>query len=99
MIKFLTALLTFHEVGMKLGTYVGLELPPDLRFVGNIPNNRKIYQITTKYTKRHKNRTNVHKIYQHLPLQVPPKFTQIGIFGSKNMPSGNPDLKKKNISV
>jgi hypothetical protein len=26
---------------------------------------------------------NIHKIYQHLPLQDPPKFTQIGIFGLK----------------
>jgi hypothetical protein len=24
-----------------------------------------------------------HKIYQHLPLQAPPKFTQIWIFGLK----------------
>jgi hypothetical protein len=26
---------------------------------------------------------NVHKIYKHLPLQGPPKFIQIGIFGLK----------------
>jgi hypothetical protein len=26
---------------------------------------------------------NVHKIYQHLPLQDPPKFTRSGIFGLK----------------
>jgi hypothetical protein len=26
---------------------------------------------------------NVHKIYQHLALQVPPKFSQIWIFGLK----------------
>jgi hypothetical protein len=26
---------------------------------------------------------NGHKIYQHLPLQKPPKFTQILIFGLK----------------
>jgi hypothetical protein len=30
------------------------------------------------------------QIYQHLPLQVLPKFTQILIFGFKNMSSGNP---------
>jgi hypothetical protein len=31
-------------------------------------------------------------IYQHLPLQDPPKFTQMGIFGLKiYVPSGNPD--------
>jgi hypothetical protein len=28
---------------------------------------------------------------QHLQLQDPPKFTQIGIFGLKKMPSGNPE--------
>jgi hypothetical protein len=32
---------------------------------------------------------NGHKIYQHLPLQDPPKFTQIGIFG----------LKKKHLAT
>jgi hypothetical protein len=49
-----------------------------------------IYQITIKYTewqqnipKRQENRPNGHKTYQHLPLQDPPKFTQIGIFGLK----------------
>jgi hypothetical protein len=26
---------------------------------------------------------NVHKMYQHLPLQGPPKFAQIWIFGLK----------------
>jgi hypothetical protein len=30
-----------------------------------------------------KNIPNDHKICQHLPLQCPPKFTQIGIFGLK----------------
>jgi hypothetical protein len=35
----------------------------------------KIYQMATKYTKLPCNRQNGHKIYQHLPLQVPPKFT------------------------
>jgi hypothetical protein len=29
------------------------------------------------------NRPNVHKLYQHLPLQDPPKSTQIAIFGLK----------------
>jgi hypothetical protein len=28
-------------------------------------------------------RPNGHKIYQYYPLQDPPKFTQIGIFGLK----------------
>jgi hypothetical protein len=31
-------------------------------------------------------------MYQHLPLQDPPKFTQIGIFGLKiYIPYGNPE--------
>jgi hypothetical protein len=30
-------------------------------------------------------------MYQHLPLQDPPKFTQIWDFGFENMPSGNPE--------
>jgi hypothetical protein len=34
------------------------------------------------------NRPNGHKISQHLPLQDPTKFTQIGIW--ENMPSGTP---------
>jgi hypothetical protein len=42
----------------------------------NIPKRAKIYQITIKCTK-------CTKIYQHLPLQAPPKFTQIWIFGLK----------------
>jgi hypothetical protein len=51
---------------------------------------RKIYQITIKCTKwpqnildGGKNRPTGHKINQHLPLQDPPKFTQIGLFGLK----------------
>jgi hypothetical protein len=54
----------------------------------------KIYQMTIKYTKMpqnisisrkidYLNRLNGHKIYQNLPPQVPPKFTQIRIFGLK----------------
>jgi hypothetical protein len=50
-----------------------------------------MYQITAKYTKWQQNisngrkipRPNVHKIYQHLPLQGSPKFTQIRIVGLK----------------
>jgi hypothetical protein len=33
---------------------------------------------------------NGHKIFQHLPSKGPPKFTQIGIFGFENKPSGDP---------
>jgi hypothetical protein len=43
----------------------------------NIPIDCNIYQMATKY------------VYQHLPMQDPKKFTQIGVFGFENMPSGN----------
>jgi hypothetical protein len=53
----------------------------------------KTYQITIKYTKWPENIPNGRKIYpmavkivQYLPVQVPPNFTQIRIFG---LPSGN----------
>jgi hypothetical protein len=49
----------------------------------NIPKRGKIYPMSTKYTKWSQNRQNGHKIYQHRPLQDPPKFTRIGIFGLK----------------
>jgi hypothetical protein len=59
-------------------------------FLGTTYQNGKIYRITIKYTKwpqtisnGRKNRQNGHKKYQHLPLQVPPKFTQTRIFGLK----------------
>jgi hypothetical protein len=56
----------------------------------------KINQMSIKYTKcphsRQKGRKIDQldqKIYQHVPLQVRPKFTQIWIiFGMKKMPSG-----------
>jgi hypothetical protein len=52
---------------------------------GNIPNDRKISRMATKYT------------YQPLPLQDPPKFTQIGIFGLKIcIASGNPAAAEEN---
>jgi hypothetical protein len=47
-----------------------------------IPNCRKVCK------------TFVHKIYKLLPLRDPPKFTQIGIFWSENIPSGNPYRNK-----
>jgi hypothetical protein len=49
----------------------------------NIPNYHELYQMSIKYNKRPQNGPSVHKIYQHLPLQGPPKFTQIWIFGLK----------------
>jgi hypothetical protein len=39
--------------------------------------------MSIKYKNRPFNGPTVHKIYQHLPLQDPPKFTQIWIFGLK----------------
>jgi hypothetical protein len=49
----------------------------------NIPIYHKIYQMSIKYTKRLLNGPNVHQICQRLPLQGPPKITQIWIFGLK----------------
>jgi hypothetical protein len=43
----------------------------------------ELYQMYLKYNKRPQNGLRVHRIYQHLPLQDPPKFTQIWIFGFK----------------
>jgi hypothetical protein len=63
----------------------------------NIPKREKYTKITIKYikwqikyTKRQQNRPNGYKIYQHLPLQESPKFTQF--IWCANIPSGNPDL-------
>jgi hypothetical protein len=44
--------------------------------MSEIPKRGKIYQIVTELP-------NGHKIYQLFPVQGPPKFTQIGIFGMK----------------
>jgi hypothetical protein len=47
------------------------------------------YQMVTKIP-------NGHKMYKLLPLQDPPKFTQIGISGLKiYVPSGNPGVVQK----
>jgi hypothetical protein len=55
--------------------------------VENIPNDHKIYQSATKYvciqSGLKMDQMAICKIYQHLPLQYPRKFTQIGIFGLK----------------
>jgi hypothetical protein len=51
--------------------------------VKNIPNYHHIYQMSIKYFKWPYNRPNVYNMYQHLPLQDPPKFTESGIFGMK----------------
>jgi hypothetical protein len=54
----------------------------------NIPNRHKMYQMATKYTKwpqniPKKDQMVIEYIYQHLQLDEPPNFTQIGIFGLK----------------
>jgi hypothetical protein len=52
--------------------------------------------MAIKYTKCLENRQNGHKIYEHLPLQDPPKISQIGIFGLKiYITSGKPDPDAK----
>jgi hypothetical protein len=48
---------------------------------GKKPINDNIYQMATKHTNGRKIYQTGRKIDQHLPLQDPPKFTQIGIFG------------------
>jgi hypothetical protein len=50
----------------------------------NIPNVHLTYQMAVKL------RPTVHKIYQHLLLQVPRKITQNLDFWFENIPSGNP---------
>jgi hypothetical protein len=40
----------------------------------NIPKGRKIFQMTITYT---------YVTYQHFPIQGPPKYAQMGIFGMK----------------
>jgi hypothetical protein len=39
--------------------------------------------MSKKYAKWQQNIPKGHKMYQHLPLQDPPKFIQIGIFDLK----------------
>jgi hypothetical protein len=70
---------TYHKGSSKNYTWTGL---PDFPWY-NIPKREKIYQITIKYTKWPQSIPNGHKIYQNIPSQVPPQFTQIIIFGLK----------------
>jgi hypothetical protein len=44
-------------------------------------------------------RSSGHKIYQHLPLQEPPKFAQIAIYWFENIPSGNPGTGTRMIAL
>jgi hypothetical protein len=65
---------------------------------GNIPNDQKMYQMdmkyvfqmTPKYTNWPQNISSGHKIKQYFQFQDPLKYTQIGILGMKQYPSGNP---------
>jgi hypothetical protein len=50
---------------------------------GKYQKDHQAYQIAKKYTKWSENWTNCLKIFQHLPLFDPPKFTQIGSLGLK----------------
>jgi hypothetical protein len=57
----------------------------------NVPIGREIFQMNTKYTKwplkvsigREIDQMAKKYMYQRLPLQGPPKFIQIGVFGLK----------------
>jgi hypothetical protein len=49
----------------------------------HIPNDHRLFQTAINYTKWPNNIPNGHKIYKHFSFQVPPKFTQILIFGLK----------------
>jgi hypothetical protein len=49
----------------------------------NIPNKRETNQVATIIPNGRTIDPIGHKLYQRLPLEDPPKFTQIGIFGSK----------------
>jgi hypothetical protein len=46
-----------------------------------IPNVHKIYAVNEQKDISNGHKLNGHIKYQHYPLQDPPKYTQIGIFG------------------
>jgi hypothetical protein len=54
------------------------------------PKRGKIYQLAINYNNWPGKLPNGRKMYQHVPLQETPKFTQIGIFCFENVPSGSP---------
>jgi hypothetical protein len=66
----------------------------------NITNCHELHQMSIKYNKRPQNGPSVHKIYHPLPLQDPPKFTQIWIFGLKanHLATLIPNWSKSQIS-
>jgi hypothetical protein len=74
----------FNEFSVRLhGGVARFLLVQHTKTGENVPNGHEIYQIAPKYTKWPQNRPNRHIIYKHLPLQYPPKFTQVEIFGLK----------------
>jgi hypothetical protein len=56
----------------------------------NIPKRGKIYQNTIKYTKWSQSGHIIDYMYQHLPLQDPPKIYPNWYFLFENMSSGKP---------
>jgi hypothetical protein len=42
---------------------------------------------------------NGRKIHQYCQFRGPPKYTQMGIFGLKNLPSGNPGAQPSQVTV
>jgi hypothetical protein len=78
-----------HRPQICPSTFPSLAGLPDFYWY-NIPkrekiyqNNLKIYQMAQNKPYGYKIKQIGHKIYQHLQLQDPPKFTQIRIFGLK----------------
>jgi hypothetical protein len=63
----------------------------------NKPKRGKIYQMTTKCNKWPLNLPIGSKIYHHIPIQDPQKFTQNVFFWFENKPSGNPDNKRGKV--
>jgi hypothetical protein len=66
---------------MRIGSKQGCQIALNTTYQDG-----KIYQLSVQ-------QTTWPLKYQHLSLQNIPKFTQIGIFGVKNIPSGNTGSK------
>jgi hypothetical protein len=58
------------------------------KMASNIPDCYNTYQNSNKNTK-------CSEVHQSFPSQALPKYTKIGIFGLKNIPSGNPGAGEK----
>jgi hypothetical protein len=63
--------------------FFGLKQDCQIFVSPNIPKQEKYTKIPQTIPKRPFIIPNDRKVYQHLPFQGPPKFTQIGIFGLK----------------